>query len=428
MKITNAVIGTLMAAGFFFCFSADAFGRGRSRETRSTGERDSRRDESSAFSGFDLFGRGEAALQEERNRREMEEKARREEANRDTRLTLAVDAIRDFSVEFPARKVELLKMCEDFYMTYVIGNYQPATLKEEKAMNIFDSFFLKADEAMIQDARNEELYELRDVIERRVEEARRQQKKAEEAERARQAALERERELREQEEENRKMSSVRAKELSENLAAEKDRYAGRMVVLTMNGRLERAEEEYNDWLKMLELLVQDWDETVANVARPYYDWAQLALDNIAGAKAIRENTYNGNTILEGTQVGYGPTGICTVKSIKNGVVKAAMVDKKLFQFNFDDLPLKQRLVLLKKGAYDAGYSESLYFYLLLYGDFDGADIIADGDETSLSVIRYVKTCFFEYEISKANADDLTELKKKYGGMPEFKEAMKALNK
>ena len=124
------------------------------------------------------------------------------------------------------------------------------------------------------------------------------------------------------------------------------------------------------------------------------------LDNIAGAKAIRENTYNGNTILADTQIGYGPSGICRVKSINNGVVKAVMVDNKPFQFDFDELPLKQRLVLLKKGAGEAGHSDALYFYLLLYGDFAGAKTIAADDDSAKDISAFVIASYFKYALEK----------------------------
>ena len=70
----------------------------------------------------------------------------------------------------------------------------------------------------------------------------------------------------------------------------------------------------------------------------------------------------------------------------------------------------------------------MYFYLLLYGDFAGAKEIAADDEAAGEINRYVMTCYFKYEIRKADDKALSELKKKYGSMPEFKDAMKALNK
>ena len=152
------------------------------------------------------------------------------------------------------------------------------------------------------------------------------------------------------------------------------------------------------------------------------------LDNIAGAKAIRENTYNGNTILAETQIGYGPSGVCTVKSINNGIVKAVMVDNKPFQFDFDDLPLKQRLVLLKKGAGEAGHSDSLYFYLLLYGDFAGAKTIAADDDSAKDVSAYVIASYFKYALDNSDEKTREELKEKYGTMREFRNALSAWNK
>ena len=145
--------------------------------------------------------------------------------------------------------------------------------------------------------------------------------------------------------------------------------------------------------------------------------------HVYDAKAIRENTYNGNTILADTQIGYGPSGICYVKSINNGIVKAAMVDKKLFQFNFDDLPLSQRLVLLKKGAGEAGHSDALYFYLLLYGDFEGAKTIAADDDTAKEITSYVINSYFNHALEDADQKEIDELKAKYGNLREFRNAM-----
>ena len=227
----------------------------------------------------------------------------------------------------------------------------------------------------------------------------------------------------------RKEQSARtAMELSERLAREKEYFAARMIEQTRHDHLDRVEKDYADWFQNVDRHAQDSDEAVANVARPYRDWAKTVLDNIAGAKAIRENTYNGNTILAETQIGYGPSGVCTVKSISNGIVKAAMVDGKQFQFDFDDLSLKQRLVLLKKGAGEAGHSDALYFYLLLYGDFDGAKMIAADDDNAKAVTSYIIDSYFKYALEHSDEKSLEELKEKYGSMREFRSALSAWNK
>ena len=394
--------------------------------------------------GLFLFLRNNAAAQE-RKRKEAEEKARQEELERDTELTLAVDAIEKFAEEYPTRKADLLKMCEDF----ILKDYHPGKPKEEQAMNRFEADFLKADESMISDGRKSDLYALRKDIEDRMIAAEKRREQAEKEARARQDAINREKYERDQAEEAEADSIRKARELAEELAREKERFAGRMVTLTLSESDKRgaskekeeqtkasAEGEYADWFKQLDSHVRNDDERSRETARPYRDWARFVLDGIASAKEIRENTYNGKNILEGAQVGYtakigtGSAGICTVKSINNGIVKAVQVGGRQIQFNFDDLELKQRLALLRKGAGEAGLSDSLYFYLLLYGEFDGAKEVAADDEKAQEICRYVITSYFKYEIERAGKDEkaLSELKSKYGNMPEFKDAMSALNK
>lgn len=363
-----------------------------------------------------------------RAKAKLEEKKRLEaeaHRNRDTELSLAVDAIEALRRDdAPAR--EVLAKCEEF----ILHDYKPSpdSVKDEQAPNRFNAVYLEVDESLLASARDAESRKLLRAIAQRKSEA-------EAAEVARLRALQTAEERRiadefaQKAEQRRQEQSARnAMELSERLVREKEYFAGTMIEQTRHEHLDRAERDYADWFQTLDRNAQDTDEAVAEVARPYRDWARTVLDNIAGAKAIRENTYNGNTILADTQIGYGPSGICRVKSINNGLVKAVMVDGKMFQFEFDELPLKQRLVLLKKGAGEAGHSDALYFYLLLYGDFAGAKTIAADDENAKEITEYVISSYFKYAIENADEKGLEELKEKYGSMREFRNAMSALNK
>ena len=370
-----------------------------------------------------LFYFNNAKAREERARREAAEAAERE-LQRDTPMTLAVDEIVAFSRANPTDKRGLLDKCEAF----IAKDYQPTKPKEDQALMTFRAVFQEVDESMMSSTRDLESRKLRKLIAQRKDDA----EAAEEARRrAEQAAEDKRRadEYAQQADQLRKEQSARtAMELAERLLREKEYYAGRMIEQTRLEHLDRAERDYADWLQNLERYAQDSDEAVAEVARPYRDWAKAVQDNIAGAKAIRENTYNGNTILADTQVGYGPSGICRVKSINNGIVKAVMVDNKPFQFEFDELPLKQRLVLLKKGAGEAGHSDALYFYLLLYGDFAGAKEIAADDDNAKELTTYFINSYFKHVLDIADEKVLEEIKAKYGTMREFRNAMSARNK
>ena len=370
-----------------------------------------------------LFYFNNAKAQEERRQKEALEAAERE-LQRDTPMTLAVDEIVAFSRANPTDKRGLLDKCEAF----IAKNYQPTKPKEDQALMTFRAVFQEVDEAMMTSTRDLESRKLRKQIAQRKDDAEAREearRRAEQAEQDRQKAEEYAR----QAAQLRKEQSARtAMELSERLAREKEYFVGHMIDQTRHEHLDRAEKDYADWFQNLDRYSQDSDEAVAEVARPYRDWAKAVLDNIAGAKAIRENTYNGNTILADTQIGYGPSGICRVKSINNGVVKAVMVDNKPFQFDFDDLPLKQRLVLLKKGAGEAGHADALYFYLLLYGEFAGAKEIAADDEAAKEITSYVIASYFKHALEIAYEKGLEELKSKYGTMREFRNALSARNK
>ena len=364
-----------------------------------------------------------AKAREERARREAAE-AKERELQRDTPMTLAVDEIVAFSRENPTDKRGLLDKCE----AYIAKNFQPGKPKEEQAEMTFRAVFLEVDETMMASARDLESRKLRKLIAQRRDDA----EAAEEARRRAEQAAEDKRKAREYAEQadqlRREQSARLAMELSERLARDKEYFAGRMIDQTRHEHLDRVEKDYADWYQTLERQSQDSDEAIAEVARPYRDWARSVLDNIAGAKAIRENTYNGNTILADTQVGYGPSGICSVKSINNGIVKAVMVDGKPFQFEFDDLPLTQRLVLLKKGAGEAGHTDALYFYLLLYGDFAGAKTIAADDEAAKEITAYVIASYFKLALDDADEKEIGELRSKYGTMREFRNALAAKNR
>ena len=363
-----------------------------------------------------------AKAREEQARKKAAE-AKELELQRDTEMTLAVDDIVAFSNTNPTDKAGLLEKCEE----YILKKYQPGKPKEEKAKIMFDSVFLEVDEAMMASARDLESRKLRKLIAQRKDDA----EAAEEARRRAQQAAEDKRKADDyarQADQLRKEQSARtALELSERLVKDKEYFAGRMIEQTRHDHLDRAEKDYADWFQTLERYSQDADEAVAEVARPYRDWANAVLDHIAGAKAIRENTYNGNTILAETQIGYGPSGICRVKSINNGVVKATMVDGKQFQFDFDDLPLSQRLVLLKKGAGEAGHADSLYFYLLLYGDFAGAKTIAAEEDAAKDITAYVIASYFKHVLENADQKTVDELRAQYGTMREFRNALSARN-
>ena len=370
-----------------------------------------------------LFYFNNAKAREERARKEAAEAAERE-LQRDTPMTLAVDEIVAFSRANPTDKRGLLEKCEAF----IAKNYQPTKPKEDQALMTFRAVFQEVDESMMSSTRDLESRKLRKLIAQRKDDA----EAAEDAKRrAEQAAADRQRaeEYAQQADRLRKEQSARtALELSERLAREKEYFAGRMIEQTRHDHLDRVEKDYADWFQNLDRHAQDSDEAVAEVARPYRDWARAVLDNIAGAKAIHENTYNGNTILAETQVGYGPSGICRVKSINNGIVKAVMVDGKPFQFEFDELPLKQRLVLLKKGAGEAGHADALYFYLLLYGDFAGAKEIASDEDAAKDITAYVIASYFKHALENSDEKQREELRAKYGDMREFRSALSAWNK
>ena len=363
---------------------------------------------------------------ERRKAREQKEKleAAERELQRDTPMTLAVDEIVAFSRTNPTDRRGLLDKCEAF----IAKNYQPGKPKEDQALMTFRAIFQEVDEGMMASTRDLESRKLRKLIAQRKDDA---EAAADARRRAEQAAEDKRlaAEYAQQADQLRKEQSARtAMELAERLVREKEYYAGRMIDQTRHDHLDRAEKDYADWFQTLERHTQDSDEAVAEVARPYRDWARVVLDNIAGAKAIRENTYNGNTILADTQIGYGPSGICRVRSINNGIVKAVMVDNKQFQFDFDDLPLKQRLVLLKKGAGEAGHSDALYFYLLLYGDFAGAKEIVADDDSAKEITNYIIASYFKHVLENADEKALDELKAKYGTMREFRNALSARNK
>ena len=370
-----------------------------------------------------LFYFNNAKAREERARREAAEAAERE-LQRDTPMTLAVDEIVAFSRANPTDKRGLLDKCEAF----IAKNFRPTKPKEDEALMTFRAVFQEVDEGMMSSTRDLEARKLRKLIAQRKDDA----EAAEEARRrAEQAAADKQKaeEYAQQAAQLRKEQSARnALALSERLVQEKEYFAGRMIEQTRHDHLDRAEKDYADWCQTLERHTQDSDEAVAEIARPYRDWARVVLDSIAGAKAIRENTYNGNTILADTQIGFGPSGICRVKSINNGVVKAVTVDNKPFQFDFDELPLKQRLVLLKKGAGEAGHTDALYFYLLLYGDFAGAKEIAADDDNAKAITDYVIASYFKHAIENADEKALDDLKARYGTMREFRNAMSARNK
>ncbi|MBR6241524.1 MAG: protein kinase [Lentisphaeria bacterium] len=373
----------------------------------------------SLLAGAFLLTRYGAKARAERERREAAEAAERE-LQRDTPLTLAVDEIVEFSQANPSDKRGLLAKCEAF----LAKDFQPGKPKEEQALMTFRAIYQETDEAVMASTRDLEARKLRKLITQR-------QEAAEAAEEARQRAIQQAEDKRKADEYARQADQLRkeqsartALELAERLVSEKEYFAWRMIDQTRHDHLDRAEKDYADWYQNVDRHAQNSDEAIAEVARPYRDWAKSVLDNIAGAKAIRENTYNGNTILADTQIGYGPSGICTIKSINNGVVKATTIEGRTFQFDFDELPLAQRLVLLKKGAGEAGHSDALYFYLLLYGDFAGAKTVVSDDKTARDIVAYVIASYFKLAIENASSEQaLEELRQKYGSLREFRDAM-----
>ena len=83
---------------------------------------------------------------------------------------------------------------------------------------------------------------------------------------------------------------------------------------------------------------------------------------------------------------------------------------------------------VKKGAGEAGHSDSLYFYLLLYGDFAGAKTIATDDEAAKEITAYVIASYFKLALSDADEKEIEELRSKYGTMREFRNALAEKNR
>ncbi len=362
-----------------------------------------------------------------KHKTESEIKAKKEaelrELARPTPLTDDVDAIEAYARENPADKQGILTMCEEF----ILKEYVPRKPKEEQALATFQALYVAADEAVMISGRDQESRLLRKQIAQRRDAA-----EAAEDARLRAERLAREKEEAEEwsrrENQNREERLAReAETMQTTLEEQKAYYAGRMVFQTTNGHLDRAEDDYNAWFQSIDRQTKREDQILADTARPYRDWARAVLDCIASARMIHENTYNGNTIFAGTQIGYGPTGICKIVSINDGVVKAVpgAGSTKPFTFKFDDLDARQRLVLLRKGAGEADRSDQLFFYLLLFGDFVNAKELAKENEELSELIEFVITCYFRYVADDTDTSKdqklFDALKAKYGTMKEFRE-------
>lgn len=356
----------------------------------------------------------------EKKRLEEAKAAEQRELERSTPMTDDVDAILAFERENPSKKREILAMCEAF----IAKDYKPSKPKEEQALAAFQALYVQADEAVMALSRDSESRNLRKMIAQRQDAA---ESAAEAEQRARQ--LEREKieadEWARRENENREEKLARlALEMKEKLTQEKDYYAGRMIQQTMNGHLDRVEEDYNNWLQTLKRQEQSEDSILSETARPFREWAKYVLDCIASAKIIHENTYNGNTVFKGTQIGYGKAGLCRIESVLDGVVKAipSAGSKEPITFKFDDIDARQRLVLLRKGAGDADKSDELYFYLLLHGDFVNVKNMVAEDDSLDEPVSYIMTAYFKYILRDASAAEISSLRSKYGTLKEFKEA------
>ncbi len=346
-----------------------------------------------------------------------EEMKKKRELERETPLTEDVNKILTYEKENPTDASTLLAMCEEF----LAKEYSPTKPKEEEALAKFEAVFQAADEMVMNQFRDSESRRLQRLIAQRKDDA----ENAEQA-RIREEKLQRDKqeaeEWKRRENENReeKLAEL-AQDMERKLTNEKEYYAGRMIVQTLNGHLERVEDDYDAWYQTIIRQSNSSDAILVKTAQPFRDWAKYVLDCIASAKLIHENTYNGNTLFAGTQVGYGKSGLCKIKSINNGVITAvpSAGEVRTMTFKFDSLDARQRLVLLKKAAGEASKSDQLYFYLLLYGDFVNAKALAKEEEEIAESVSYIITCYFKYLARDYTSKQIEKLRSKYGSMKEF---------
>lgn len=287
---------------------------------------------------------------------------------------------------------------------------------------------LAADESIIDRERRMAIRHHNFVLREREDAANRKRYAAEMEEKKKQETALSEEAKKAREEQHKKDVEARAVELAASLANEKEYRAFRLLVIADKKDFSPAVREFETWKNILEGYVQNTEQPIANAATPFLTWCNDILTKLKNIELIRKNTYDGNEVLKNTQISYAGD-MYVVSSVKKGIVTAKLLGgSKEVRFNFDKLAVKQRIILLKKAASEAGLNDFLYFYVLLYeGNIDEAKRNADENEAAQGDISYILTSYLRTALSRAKTQkEKDQIQAKYGKQPEYSEVVTAL--
>ncbi len=284
---------------------------------------------------------------------------------------------------------------------------------------------LAADESIIDRERRMAIRHHNFVLREREDAANRKRYAAEMEEKKKQETALSEEAKKAREEQHKKDVEARAVELAANLTNEKEYRAFRLLVIAEKKNFAPAVREFETWKNILEGYVQNTEQPIVDAATPFLTWCNDILTKLKNIELIRKNTYDGNEVLKNTQISYAGD-MYVISSVKKNIVTAKLLGgSKEIRFNFDKLAIKQRIILLKKAASEAGLNDFLYFYILLYeGNIDEAKRNADENESAQNEISYILTSYLRVALSRAKTQKEKDLiQSKYGKQPEYNEVV-----
>lgn len=337
-----------------------------------------------------------------------------------TPLTMKADEIIAFAGNESASPESIVEKCEDFFNNFKEAQY---TREKEKYAEI-ERIFNEYDEKLNAPRRQEERDKYLAKLEAEKEAARKRAEEAARLARERREREEREREQRRLAEIQRRKDAQELNELKKLTGAGLPRARVEMIDKFMNNDYPGAKKVLEDVIAV-QKLGNGKPQAYRNEAGRYANWGRKMLNWLNQAEGFREHLRNGGKELKSPQLVYkGKFG--AVVSIKNGVITADEGGGKTFTANLKDLSRSQFNAFILRLANRMNKKQAAFLYFMMRGDFEVAEeyakeLAASGDQKK--ELNDTATEYIRAKYRSANANQKSQLEKKYGKLGVFKKAI-----
>jgi len=337
-----------------------------------------------------------------------------------TEYTEAVTKILDFAKEHPELKSDILSKIEKFLTDYP----NPKFKCERSALKALLSIYIPLDEKYrLSEARQRERDSYLAQIQKRKDEERLKELQLLERKKIEEKEKELARLQKEREEEVKKKLEEYSKKIEDK--KNEDRFKALKESID-NNNMKGAIDIFEKAEKEPDIVEVEFKET----AREYAKWAQIQKERVQKAIVFYDKICNIQDDTIKTNIEIVPGILGKVVKIHQGVVFAETLTGRVVKNEIFKLPSSQYRKLIQKLSIND--NEAAFTLTLFFGIFDILETMNASkdlkDEANLFIKAYIGGKYKEALSKSAKERDLmiNEIKKKYGYLPQYKDAIQEL--